>query len=581
MKIHRSRFGTLAWAVALLAAGACHESVLVVGPAPGTDTDTDADTDTDTDVDADADTDADTDTDSDTEPEWTGVTLDDVYAPDEYTVIVEFAGGPPAAEAGEAALYGLTEGADDLAIEAIEYDAGEQVATLTTAKQKLGVTYTLAVAPPEETPPLTADFLSADTATFWVVDFATYEYEQIVADRRAVGEHGVAYIEQSMWTNADLAMEDFDENVYPVETALFTDTPDMDDNDRIVLLGLDGGEFYGGYFDPINTYTEEQLISWGWYDYGYRSNEMEIIHINVAWGEFDSGGTIVPHEFQHLLYQERHPMNDWLDTYHNEGLAECAVRAVTGDYDQAIGYYFADYSGMIGAGLSLVNWGYAVYENYVLAFMFWSYVAAQLDGVDTYGALFDLDSGAPDVVQEFFLDELGTDFGGTQLDQMLAVWIRGESGAYGYEGFLDLDGMPPPPHVPAGTSSVDLEPYAGAFFPLGEASVDYPGTQGEHIVYAGIDGDGAADYTAPFAVDGGALVTLNTHLFITHDYPPDEYPPEHSGPDLAASGDKATAAAIADGHFSPTWTDPPPAVFLERDRLQRWVEARTRQIDAL
>ena len=560
------------WILAACAAAACSDDPIYVVPPP---TGTDTDSDTDSDVDTDADTDTDTEAGS-----WEGVGIEDARAPDEYSVIVGFVGAPPASEAGSLAIYALDSDVGTLAVESVVYDADEHVATLVTARQKLGITYTLTVTPPDDgAAPLEADFLSADMAELWVVDFASSDYEQRVFDRNAVGENAVAYVEEGQFGDGSWAVQNFDDEVFPTETGLFTDPPDMDGNGKIVILGLNGGGYYGGYFDPINTYTEAQLISWGWYDYGYRTNEMELIHIAVDWGDFDSGGVVVPHEFQHLLYQERHPENDWLDTYHNEGLAECAVRAVNGDYDQAIGYYFGDSSGMIGGGLSLVNWGYGVYENYVLAFMFWSYVASQLDGLDTYGAIFDLDTGAPDDMEEFLVAELGTDFGATQLNQMIAVWVQAETGAYGYNGFLDL-GDQVPPHAAGGTTSLDLEPYGGTFFPLDQASVDYPGTQGANIVYAGINGSGAADFTAPFDVDGGALAVLNTNLFITHDYPPDEYPTEHSGPDVAASGGGKgpEGELVAPGAISLTWTDPPPAVFLHPERFAEWRAVREAQL---
>jgi hypothetical protein len=556
MRAMHTSFRDILWAVVAGAAlAACNDSVAVVGPDGGTDTDTDADTDADTD----------TDTDTDADETWEGVGLVDVSAPDEFTVVVGFSGAPPAADAGNAAIYALDSDVGALAVESVTYDAAEHVATLATAKQKLGITYTLTVTPPPDgATPLQDDFLSADTATLWVVDFGSYTYEQIVAARSAVGENSVAYVEAGQFGDPSWAVQNFDDNVFPIETELFCDPPDMDGNGKIVILGLDGGDYYGGYFDPMNTYTEAELEGTG-----YHSNEMEIIHINVAWGDFDSGNVIVPHEFQHLLYQERHPDNDYeTDTYHNEGLAECAVRAVNGSYEQAVGYYYGDSSGIIGGGLSLVDWVYAQYENYVLAFMFLSYIASQLDGEATYGDLFDLDVGAPDAVEEFLVAELGIDFGETQLNQMIAAFVQAETGPYGYEGFLELGGQVPP-HVAPGTSSVDLEPFAGTYFLLDQASVDYPGTQGANVVYAGITGAGAVDLEAPFDVDGGALVVLNTNLEFV------EFPTEHSGPDVAASGGgKALEAELASGVVSPTWTDPPPAVFTHPELMARWRAAR-------
>ncbi|MCK9460171.1 MAG: hypothetical protein M0R80_11075 [Proteobacteria bacterium] len=541
---------------ACAAAPACDDSAKGADPDGGTDSDTDVDTDTDS------------DTDSDAEESWEGVEIDGVTAPTEYSVTVGFTGNPPAAEAGSLAIYALDSDVGALDVLLASYDEEERVATLTTAKQKLGVTYTLTVTPPAVgAEALAADFLSANTASFWVHDFGTGAEEQITAARNEVGESCVIYVQEGYFAYGAMARQNFDENVFPLETEMFIDAPDLDGNGKIVMLGLDGGGYYGGYFSPVNAYSNEQAMAW----WGLHSNEMEIIHINVGYGDFDSGLTIVPHEFQHLLYQERHPENDWVDTYHNEGLAECAVRAVNGDYDQAIGYYFSDPEDVIGDGMSLVDWAYAQYENYVVAFMFWSYIAGQLGGVDAYSDIFDLDSGSPALVDEFLLAALGTDFGATQLDQMIAAFVQAETGAYGYEGLLDLGGLLPP-HVDGGTTSVNLEPFAGSYFLIDQASVDYPGTQGPNVVYAGIDGEGAVDLAAPFDVGGGALVVLNTNLEF------DEYPEEHSGPDVAASGGGkgplTLEEELAPGVVSPTWTDPPPAAFTHPERLAQWRVAR-------
>jgi len=554
---------------ACAAATGCNESVAIIGSDAGTDADTDTDSDTDADTDTDSDTDTDTDTDSDTEASWEGIELDDVSAPDEYTVLVGFAGAPPAAEAGDASIYSLGSDVGSLAVESAGYDEAEHVATLTTAKQKLGITYTLTVAPPEESTALEADFVSADTATFWIVDFASYEYEQITAERNAVGEHCVAYVQEDYFAFAAEAQDNFDANVFPIETALFTDPPDMDGNGKIVMLGIDCGGYCGGFFDPINTYTEESLEG-----SGYHSNEMELIHIAVEWGDFDGGRSIVPHEFQHLLYEERHPGSDDSDFYHNEGLAECAIMAVNGDYDQGVEYYFGDPGGLLGAGeVSLVHWTYLLAENYVLSYMFWMYVAGQLGGVDGFSDIFDIDSGSPYDVQAFFEDEIGTDFAETQRNQLIATAVQAETGVYGYGGIIDIGGYTPP-HVAPGVSSVQLQPFTGTTFFLDQASVSYPGTQGEHIVYAGVDGAGAVDLEEPFGVDGGALVVLNANFEFG------SFPEEHSGPDVAASDGKAMKAALAAGDISPTWTDPPPAIFVRPDLRQRWVEARRRQLGA-
>ncbi len=529
----------------------------------------------DTDSQSDDDTGSDT-VDTETDESWDGVKLDSVIAPDEYSVVVVFDGTPPASDLGMASTYTIGSDVGALTIEGVEYEPSTSTLVLTTEKQKLGTTYTLTVSAAEAPEELSQEFPSADTAQFWVVDFASAGYSQFIltANREVIGEHNVVYIEEGWYSmGADAASAKFDAEVFPVETAMFTDAPDIDGNGKITILGLNGQGYYGGYFSPVNAYPE----SYTWSSWGLHSNEMEIIHINVAGGgSFDEGEGIVPHEFQHLLYQEDHPMSDW--TYHNEGLAESAVRLVNGEYPTAVGYYFADYYGMIGDGdVSLVNWTYAQYENYVTAFLFFAYIAGQLDGVDTYGDLFDLPSGEPSEIDAFLQAELGISFGQAQLNQMVANWVQADSGEYGYEGFVDMGGQVPP-RVSNGTESVTLQPFAGTYFPMTVDSVDYPGTQGEHIVYAGINSSGLVDMVAPFDVSGGgALVVLNANF----QY--DTFPSEDSGPDIpAGSGSKAGYSTfdmtdsihdVFESGVPPAWFDPPPYNPLDPEPFHRWQAA--------
>jgi hypothetical protein len=157
-------------------ASGCGDDASSEGPDASADADTDADTDSDTDTDTDSDTDTDADggTDAGAEESWEGAAIDVADAPDEYTVTVGFSGAPPSADAGDAAIYALTSDVGDLAISAVAYDAETAVATLTTDKQKLGITYTVTVTPPAAaSDPMAADFPSADTAMFYAYDFGT------------------------------------------------------------------------------------------------------------------------------------------------------------------------------------------------------------------------------------------------------------------------------------------------------------------------------------------------------------------------------------------------------------------------
>src|SRR5690606_37371388 len=130
---------------------------------------------------------------------------------------------------------------------------------------------------------------------------------------------------------------------------------------------------------------------------------------------------VIAHEFSHLLYHETHPFEDW--SWHNEGMAECAVHLVLGNNDYDFWYYVTDPVGGIATGLSLVNWQYANFDQYVLSYLFLAYLAGQKDGVSTFGELFALD-GSPLSVDAWTKDQLGVDFTEAHRNQLLATWIQ-------------------------------------------------------------------------------------------------------------------------------------------------------------
>lgn len=487
---------------------------------------------------------------------WDDIAISEIAAPDETTVRVTLSGDPGDEQAEQTDIYSLTGPQHDLTIEAVEYNAVSREVTLTTAKQALGLTYTLTIEPADAKVTITADFPAADTAKLWAVDFSDPYFGQyeVTAYRAAIGDSCVVYLEEGMNIgNTDDVVTKFDEQIFPTLTGLFVDPPDQDDNGRILIFGLNGNGYYGGYFSPVDTFTEEYT----WAQWGSHSNEKEMVYINVEGGTLDAVN-IVPHEFQHLLYNYRHGTNYEYWDYHDEGLAECACHAVFGVKQGAVDYFF--YSSAVAQGLSLVHWTWGMYDNYVQAYLWWTYLASRLDGVATYGDIFDLDTGNPDEVSAWLTAELGVDFPTAQGQWYQANWIMAADGDAGYRGMMDWSPHIAP-HVAAGTTSVNLEPYAGALFTLAETSVSYPGTQGAHIVYFGIDDEDNIDMTEPFDIDGGVLITFNEnqqHVL---------WPAEHSGPDIAATGARFFASPTA---ASPAWLDPPPVHPQRLDALRAW-----------
>jgi hypothetical protein len=476
------------------------------------------------------------------------------HAPTQFTIEITYNMEPPAEllDAGSYSISGEYGGVD---IEEVRTE-GAHVVVLETSKQKLGVDYSLDVEAEGDWGDLAETFPSADTAMFWAVDLADPAFSefQITADRKTVGDNVVIYVEQG-WSanNVPQTVDYFDGEVFPIETSLFNDAPDRDENDRVLLLGLNGKGAYGGYYSNINTLTNEEALS----QWGYHSNETEMLYVNVETGEMSQH--VVAHEFSHLLYAEREVQTfgeDW--AWHNEGMAECAVHAVEGNNDYDAWYYTEDPQGGIRSGPSLINWQYANFDQYVLSYMFLSYLAGQKDGVSTFGELFDL-SGRPSSVEAWTQQNLGVSFTEAHQRQLLATWAQEPSGIHSYNGMVSFAGSPP-----VGTGAFTLEPFSGAFRQPA-SPVSYPGTQGPDIVYVGIDGLNTIDVTEPFDLSGGGLLVFNTSANVNN------LSPQPTGnPMPAHPGEAASFTAVAEETRFMTLQHPPPFHPERAEQLRRW-----------
>lgn len=494
--------------------------------------------------------------------------------------------GPPRSGVPDAigAFHIASDEVGELEVKSAYYDPISAVVSLETAPQKLGATYTLAVdAPGSALAGVVSTFVAADTARFWASDFATQSDYEVDAVRVGVGRHAVLYAQKKFFPD-DVAetIAAFDEKIFPIETSLFGAAPDRDENGKIILLALDGAFHYAGYFNAVDTLTDEEAKA----TYGLRSNEGEILYLNVSiLGGFDPKVTI-PHEFLHLLHQEEHGMDLPYFGYHDEGLAECAVHAVNGHHPEAAAYYASDPTGELANGLSLVHWEHGNYSQYVQAYLFWTYAAAQLGGVERYGDLFRT-HGSPEDIDAFFQDEMGVGFADVQRRALMASWVQAKSGPYGFNGFLSFPGSPHT--VPAGLSSVPLAPFSAVFFHLGVEQVDGLAPHGDNVTYAGIDAHGNVDVVPPYDVAGGVLVAYNGRFDWT------DPTPEDSGPGLPAmafagpppvQGEVVLGAApalepkragvgLSPVHDrDPAWRHPPPLRPWDPAAFQAW-RART------
>ncbi len=475
-----------------------------------------------------------------------------VSAPTQTTVEVRVAGDTSSLPQDPAAFL-LTSAHGDLTVEAVTFDAAAKVLVLTTNKQKLGVEYDLVIQAPGSDYHLEGGpFLAADTALFWATDFTDFSDFEVLARRTGVGQNVVLYETDDVVAN-DVAetIQIFDQQIYPIETQLLGPAPDRDGNGRIVLLGLDGHGYYGGYFSPINSVSDEVAQEWG-----YHSNEMEMLYVSVPDLDFQfDPGHVVPHELSHLLYNEQHDFfsEDW--SWHNEGLAECAVHAVNGSNPTAE-WYFVNATDL-AAGKSLVQWEYGNYAQYVQAYVFWTYVASRLDGVSSYGDLFK-ESGSPLDMSALFQAELGQTFEQVQLDFLTAAWLQAPSGPYGFNGMLDLGAQPLSTSLPG---QQQLTTYEGVFFTGAQGEVT-PSGQGPDVRIRSIDAMGFVDDAAPFSAAGGVVIALNALQapFESATQPSGTFAPAPPPPPALPLSQAGVSA----------WKHPPPLKPANRKQLLSW-----------
>jgi hypothetical protein len=224
-----------------------------------------------------------------------------------------------------------------------------------------------------KTPILQVAQVPGDTRFFWVLNIADEEYYEIKATLKIVGPHSLIYSNLTE-TQAPMASliemnETFETEIFPKLTEFFGSTPDIDSNNRIIILVFDiidpytGGNYVAGYFDPRHQYTDEEY-----------SEEADILNIDK---NAINGFETVAHEFQHMIHFGQDPNeNIWLD----EG-ASMFAEFLVGEDPFSSGSYREEFSS--NPDVSLTYWGSdndLVMANYGASYAFFLYLAEHYGG---------------------------------------------------------------------------------------------------------------------------------------------------------------------------------------------------------
>ena len=204
-------------------------------------------------------------------------------------------------------------------------------------------------------PPLSPDYLVGDTKDFWFWDLSQMPPRDVLVPStcRGVGANSYVFVADDQWgvnvsqTDVDHILEVLEtmtpsgsinpaQGIIPNEIDVFGPVPDELDGDPkaiILLMELQsyGGNQFDGFFNAYNQYTDEYTMQ----NYGYHSNECEMVTVNSAIRPVVSDMTIsiLAHEFQHLIHWGGDPNEEsWV----NESCSEAAM--VVNGYHTDIGW---------------------------------------------------------------------------------------------------------------------------------------------------------------------------------------------------------------------------------------------------
>ena len=275
---------------------------------------------------------------------------------------------------------------------------------------------------------------------------STYDYSgrtEVVTTLRYIGGKSYFYIEDNWWnslsshernqveTNILNLASEFDKTIYPKLTEFFGGVwdPGIDNDFRVVILMTKLRQDTGGYFNSCDEYSRTQCV---------RSNEREMIHVNVDFIFDRNMKDFLAHEFQHLInWNQKERLSDLKeDVWINEMRSEYAYNF--------LGYNSPYLGSLLEARVKnfldnqydpLGEWKGAA-GDYGVINLFVHYLANQFgDNVfssmskNNLAGIFSINKALKDAGYSEDLDEVFTDWSLANYYNSLAI---GKGGKYGY-----------------------------------------------------------------------------------------------------------------------------------------------------
>ncbi|MCK5413511.1 MAG: hypothetical protein KAI57_04025 [Candidatus Pacebacteria bacterium] len=169
---------------------------------------------------------------------------------------------------------------------------------------------------------------------------SSYDYSdrsQVQASLKKINLNGYFYVENDYYNslsnaqknefdlNLDLLASDFDDTIYPRMRNIFGTewNPGIDNDSKITILFTRTKENVGGYFNPNDEYSKDVIVS-------KKSNEREMIYLNILFIDDERIKSFLAHEFQHMItWYNKNKLNNISDNiWLNEARSEYASTAI-------------------------------------------------------------------------------------------------------------------------------------------------------------------------------------------------------------------------------------------------------------
>ena len=311
---------------------------------------------------------------------------------------------------------------------------------------------------PNGSAPYAASQTIGSTRDFYAYGFDTDSYYSTSATLMAIGDRCYIYVESDQVDEVsqediddivevfdDSATSDAESGIYDILTDAMGSAPDIDDDPRIILLVLNT-EGVGGYFDPLNSTTDQN------------SNQTEMVYIDSSHLRVRS---IAAHEFAHLL---DYGHNGFHSGFQGSALFMIEGLASVAEFLCGYGIPYVSSFQRNPPSASLTHWpsGAAQTRYYGRACLWMLYLYERHGGLETFKRFAQSDRTGMSGVDED-LQEAGSTAAGAYLDWVAAIYADDESydsGRYSIQN-ADIQVGPSKSHTqfPVEETSGTLKPW--------------------------------------------------------------------------------------------------------------------------